>query len=272
MVIVQGVLTILLSFWVVLDQQGLVITTWFPIMVALFMGIIMGDMQTAMIIGGTFQLMALGVANIGGSSVPNWGLAALVGIYIAIRTTSTIGDAKAVALAVGVPVGMLGIQLDVLAKILNTYVSHAAQKALNQGKYKKMNRIMWVGPLIFGLTTAVPTAIVVLFGNGLVRNVLSVVPDWVTDGLSIAGNMLPVVGIAILLQVMPAKKYLSMLMVGFVLSAYLNVPMMGVSIVGLAMAYYFFVTTVKKNSEHANAQTDAAGAQEQDEEGDDWDE
>lgn len=99
MAIIQGALVILLSFWMVLDQQGLVITTWFPIMIALFLGIIMGDMQTAMIIGGTFQLMALGVANIGGSSVPNWGLAALVGIYIAIKTTHNIEDAKAVALA-----------------------------------------------------------------------------------------------------------------------------------------------------------------------------
>ena len=36
---------------------------------------------------------------------------------------------KAVALAVGVPVGMLGIQLDVFVKLLNTYVTHAAQKA-----------------------------------------------------------------------------------------------------------------------------------------------
>lgn len=268
MVIIQGVLTILLSVWVVLDQQGLVLTTWFPIMIALFMGLIMGDMQTAMIIGGTFQLMALGVANIGGSSVPNWGLAALVGIYIAIRTTNNIGDAKAVALAVGVPVGMLGIQLDVLAKILNTYVSHAAQKALNNGQFRKMNAIMWLGPVIFGLTTAVPTALVVFFGNGLVKNVLSVVPDWVTNGLSIAGSMLPVVGIAMLLQVMPAKKYLSMLLVGFVLSAYLNVPMMGVSLAGLAMAYYFFVTNVKK----APVQATDANIQSDDEEGDDWDE
>lgn len=48
--------------------------------------------------------------------------------------------------------------------------------------------------------------------------------------------MLPVVGIALLLQVMPAKKYLSMLLAGFVLSAYLNVPMLGVSIIGLALA------------------------------------
>ncbi|GAW64039.1 mannose/fructose/sorbose-specific PTS system IIC component [Ligilactobacillus acidipiscis] len=114
-----------------------------------------------------------------------------------------------------------------------------------------------------------PTALVVLFGNGLVRNVLSVVPSWVTDGLSIAGSMLPVVGIAMLLQVMPAKKYLSMLMVGFVLSAYLKMPMMGVSIVGFAMACYFFVTTIKKNSVQTSTDVDTV---ETDEEGYDWDE
>lgn len=91
----QGLLIILLSMWMVLDQQGLVLLTWFPIMVALVAGLIMGDMHTAMVIGGTFQLMALGVANIGGSSVPNWGLATVVGIYVACRTTHDIEQAKA---------------------------------------------------------------------------------------------------------------------------------------------------------------------------------
>ena len=244
--IIQGILIILLSFWVVLDQQGLVVVTWFPIMVSLFVGLIMGDMETAMVIGGTFQLMSLGVANIGGSSVPNWGLAALVGGYVAIKSTTTIEEAKAVALAVGVPVGMLGIQLDVLAKILNTYVAHWAQKTANAKQFEKMNRILWIGPLIFGLSTAIPTTLCVLFGQTIVTLILNYVPDWVTSGLTIAGNMLPVVGIALLLQVMPAKKYLSLLLIGFVLTAYLNLPILGVSIVGLALAYYYFTTTIQK--------------------------
>lgn len=199
-----------------------------------------------MVIGGTFQLMSLGVANIGGSSVPNWGLAALVGGYVAIKSTTTIEEAKAVALAVGVPVGMLGIQLDVLAKILNTYVAHWAQKAANAKQFEKMNRILWIGPLIFGLSTAIPTTLCVLFGQTIVTLILNYVPDWVTSGLTIAGNMLPVVGIALLLQVMPAKKYLSLLLIGFVLTAYLNLPILGVSIVGLALAYYYFTTTIQK--------------------------
>lgn len=266
MEVFQAVLIILLACWMVIDQQGLVLMTWFPIMISVPAGLIMGDLPTALTIGGTFQLMNLGVANIGGSSVPNWGLAALVGIYVACRTTGSIEGAKAVALAVGVPVGMLGIQLDVLAKLLNTYVANAARKACEAMNFKKINRIFWIGPVIFMLSTALPTALCVIFGEQIVSFILDSVPQWFTNGLSIAGNMLPVVGIALLLQVMPAKKFLSMLMAGYVLSAYLNVPMLGVSIVGLAIAYYFFTTQLKKPAPAAAAAGEVA------EEGDDWDE
>lgn len=266
MEVFQAVLIILLACWMVIDQQGLVLMTWFPIMISVPAGLIMGDLPTALTIGGTFQLMNLGVANIGGSSVPNWGLAALVGIYVACRTTGSIEGAKAVALAVGVPVGMLGIQLDVLAKLLNTYVANAARKACEAMNFKKINRIFWIGPVIFMLSTVLPTALCVIFGEQIVSFILDSVPQWFTNGLSIAGNMLPVVGIALLLQVMPAKKFLSMLMAGYVLSAYLNVPMLGVSIVGLAIAYYFFTTQLKKPAPAAAAAGEVA------EEGDDWDE
>ena len=262
---IQSLLIILLASWMVIDQQGLVLMTWFPVMISVPAGLIMGDMTTALMIGGTFQLMNLGVANIGGSSVPNWGLAALVGIYVACRTTSDLESAKAVALAVGVPVGMLGIQLDVLAKLINTYVANAAKKACDALNFKKMERILWLGPVVFILSTAIPTALCILFGEQIVNFILESVPEWFTNGLSIAGNMLPVVGIALLLQVMPTKKFLSMLMLGFVFSAYLNIPMLGVSIVGFALAYYYFTT---QNNKPALA-TDQA---EVTEEGDDWDE
>lgn len=262
---IQSLLIILLASWMVIDQQGLVLMTWFPVMISVPAGLIMGDMTTALMIGGTFQLMNLGVANIGGSSVPNWGLAALVGIYVACRTTSDLESAKAVALAVGVPVGMLGIQLDVLAKLINTYVANAAKKACDALNFKKMERILWLGPVVFILSTAIPTALCILFGEQIVNFILESVPEWFTNGLSIAGNMLPVVGIALLLQVMPTKKFLSMLMLGFVFSAYLNIPMLGASIVGFALAYYYFTT---QNNKPALAADQA----EVTEEGDDWDE
>lgn len=177
MATLQAILIILLACWMVIDQQGLVLMTWFPIMISVPAGLIMGDLPTALTIGGTFQLMNLGVANIGGSSVPNWGLAALVGIYVACRTTGSLEEAKAVALAVGVPVGMLGIPLDVLAKLLNTYVANAAKKACDAMNFKKMNRIFWLGPIIFMLSTAIPTALCVIFGEQIVSFILDSVPE-----------------------------------------------------------------------------------------------
>ena len=54
------------------------------------------------------------------------------------------------------------------------------------------------------------------------------IPAWVTNGLTIAGGMLPVVGIGMLLRYMPVKKYLAYLLAGFVLAGYLKVPILGI--------------------------------------------
>jgi PTS system mannose-specific IIC component len=66
---------------------------------------------------------------------------------------------------------------------------------------------------------------------------LDFMPTWFTTGLSIAGGLLPGVGMAMLLMYMPLNKYWSFLIVGFVLAAYLSVPTLGIGAVGLAAAY-----------------------------------
>lgn len=48
--------------------------------------------------------------------------------------------------------------------------------------------------------------------------------------------MLPAVGIAILLHFMPLNRFWPYALLGFVLAAYLSVPMLGVALVGLAFA------------------------------------
>lgn len=45
-----------------IDQNGPVVLSWFSVIVGMISGLIMGDMNTGLMIGGTFQLMSLGVA------------------------------------------------------------------------------------------------------------------------------------------------------------------------------------------------------------------
>ena len=263
MEILQDVLVLIVAGWMTIDQNGPVVMSWFGVIVGLITGAIMGDINTGLVIGGTFQLMSLGVAALGGASAPNYGLATIVGTFIAVRT----GTGTDAAIAVGLPVGLLAIQLEVVVRIVNNFVAHKMQDCNNAGKWDKMNRIAWLGPIICSLQTIVPTLIVILFGSTVVNFVLEFIPEWVTNGLSIAAGMLPVVGVGMLMRYMPVKKFLPMILIGFVLSAYLSVPVLGIAIVGFAAAFWYFTSEIRKSDNAAVAvATDSSDM------GDDFDE
>ena len=107
----------------------------------------MGDMNTGLMIGGTFQLMSLGVAALGGASAPNYGLATIIGTFIAVRT----GTGVDAAIAVGLPVGLLAIQLEVVVRIILNFVAHKMQTDNNEGKWKtnEHGSVDWTDSLFF---------------------------------------------------------------------------------------------------------------------------
>lgn len=263
MAIIQDILIILLAGYMTVDQNGPVVMSWFSVIVGTIAGLIMGDMSTGLMIGGTFQLMSLGVAALGGASAPNYGLATIIGTFIAVRTGTGIES----AIAVGLPVGLLAIQLEVVVRIVLNFLAHRLQDDNNNGRWEKMNREAWLGPLCCSLQTMIPTIVVVIFGASVVNIILEVIPAWVTDGLSIAAGMLPVVGVGMLMRYMPVKKFLPVILIGFVLSAYLGVPVLGIAIIGFALAFWYFTSEMRKANVPAAAE--AAGAVE---EGDDFDE
>ena len=69
---------------------------------------------------------------------------------------------------------------------------------------------------------------------------------------------LPVVGVAILLRYLPTKQYIPYLMVGFFLAAYLQVPMMGIAIVGIVAALLVFK---RDSAKPAQAEAGATSSQ-----------
>ena len=236
--ILQVVLLTLLAFIKHVDYYGIpMIFVNYAVFWGLITGVVMGDWQTGLVIGGTIQLMQLGVAGFGGSSIPDYGTMAI--------------------LAIALPVGMLGIQLDVIAKILNGFVVEKSQKLCNEGKFKQMNAILWVCPALFGLCAALPVFVSVTLGQPAVNWLLEVMPQWFLSGLTLAGKMLPAVGIAMLLRYMPTAKYFQYLLAGFFLSAFLNVPIIGAAIVGVALAIAFYQRAEKDAELTAHASADA---------------
>ena len=66
----------------------------------------------------------------------------------------------------------------------------------------------------------------VIFGPSLINTILSYTPEWLTNGLTVAGGLLPAVGIGLLLRYLPAKEYFSYLVIGFVMAVYMKIPLL----------------------------------------------
>lgn len=266
-IILQNILVVLLAAYMAWDNgTGNQITGNWPVIIGMLVGLIMGNMSVGLVIGGTLQLMSLGVAAIGGSSIPEYGVATIVGVFIAIRTGASTGA----AVAIGLPVGMLTLQLDVLIKIINNFFAHWSQRLLHEKKFNEMDPVFYLTIFVWMLKYIIPIGLVVCFGTPIVKFILKVIPQWVTNGLTIAGGMLPVVGICMLLRYMPVKKYLAYLIGGFVLAGYLKLPILGIALLGLAAAYEIYRINAKKLDEQVIS---ASVNQVNDEdEGDDFDE
>lgn len=217
----QIVLLVLVAAEINVDRRGLSLTHARPVIVGFLCGLILGDMNSGLYIGGTFTLMSLGVAALGGSSVPDYGVATI----IACAFAKTTGQGPEVGMTIGLPVGMLGVQMDVLYKICNSFIAQKSQKYANEKQFGKMYAILYLCPVMVAVFMAFPTAVALT-----------------------AGKLLPGLGIAMLLHYMPAKKYFNYILIGFVLSAYMGVPILGIAFLGVALAYKFYMDEEAKEN------------------------
>ena len=234
--VIQIILLSLYAFVAINDQIHSDFGLSRPLLAGCFAGIVMGDLAFGLTVGATLQLMVLGVSNFGGSSIPDFMSAALIGTALGVIS----GQGEEFGIGLAVPAGMLLVQIDVLARFANTFFQHQADKYAEEVNLKKIEMMNILGVLMWGLSRAVPVFICLILGSKVVTSFVSYFPVWLSSGLKVAGGLLPAVGIAILLRYLPTKKYIPYLLMGFVLAAYLGVPMLGVAICGLALALLFY--------------------------------
>lgn len=233
----QFVLVVLLAGFRAMDAYSTQAIPFMHALVCWLTGIILGDPNTGLIVGGTIQLMSMGAAGLGGSSAPDYGMAGMVATVTACVTGN---QDVSVGLAIGVVVAMLYVQLDVIFKIYNSWVFKVIRGYAVKREYKKMLASFFLSHVYLFLQGALPMIIVLAFGQQAVEAINNFMPDWFTNGLSIAAGVLPVTGFAILLTFMPVKKFYAFLIAGYVLAAYLNLSVLPIALLGAVVAIEYF--------------------------------
>ncbi|BDP81103.1 PTS fructose transporter subunit IIC [Enterococcus faecium] len=223
----QVLLLSLYAGYQILDELQIYSSMNAPVFAGFFSGLVMGDVVTGLYIGGSLQLMVLGVGTFGGASK----IDANSGTILATAFSVALGmDPEQAVAAIAVPVASLMIQLDVLARFANTFFAHRIDKNVEDMNYKAIGRNFLLGALPWSLSRLVPVFLALAFGGGVVEKVVAVLNGdlkWLGDGLSVAGAVLPAVGFAILLRYLPVKKHFPYLILGFTITALLTTVFSG---------------------------------------------
>lgn len=209
-----------------------------PVVTGSVIGLILGDLQTGLIVGGTLELVFLGAMPVGGAQPPNVVIGGIAGTVLAIFSIPRIEPVAAVGMAI--PFAVFMQSLITLLFTVFSPVMHGVDKAIDNGKGERavINANLLGMAILFVMYAGLSIGIVL--GGTVLGQTLGNLPAWITHGLSVAGGMLTAVGFAILLKIMYAPRYAIYLALGFILVTFFNAPILPVAGIGVIIAMIEF--------------------------------
>lgn len=144
---IQILLVAVWSFIVAIDQFDLLESLYQPIVTGAVIGAILGDLQTGLIVGGTYQLMTIGNMPVGGAQPPN---AVIGGIMATVFAISSGLDTSA-AVGLAVPFALIGQYMVTLLFTVMSPLMSTADKMAENADTKGIVRLNYLAMGALGL-------------------------------------------------------------------------------------------------------------------------
>lgn len=216
-----------------------------PLIACSVMGLILGDVTTGVILGGTLELIALGWMNIGAAQSPDSALASVISTILVVVGKQDIQAGIAIAL----PVAAAGQVLTVIARTITVAFQHAADKEAEKANFSKIIALHFSALFVQALRVAIPATMVAAFVNAeMVTTMLDMIPDVVIGGLAVAGGFIVVVGYAMVLNMMSVKYLMPFFFLGFIVGGYLEFSLLSFGLLGLIIALIYVQLNPNFNS------------------------
>ena len=212
-----------------------------PIVACTLTGLALGDPTTGIIVGGALELLSVGWMNVGAAMAPDAALASTVATVIVIVG----GQSQDEAIAVAVPLAIAGQALTIFVRTINVFFAHQADRFAENANMRAITIMHFIALALQGLRVAVPTAIVAVLASGdSVQRALNTIPDVITHGLQIAGGFIVVVGYAMVINMMRARKLMPFFFIGFIIATLMTtldtgITLLALGILGVCLAFIY---------------------------------
>lgn len=216
----------------VLDERQ----THRPLIACTLIGLVLGDLKTGIILGGTLEMLALGWMNVGAAMAPDAALASVISAILVIVGKQSIGE----GIAIAIPIAAAGQVLTIFVRTITVFFQHKADKYAEDANFRGIEMCHIAGLLLQGIRVAVPAFVVAMVaGTSAVTNALDAIPDVITRGLQISGGFIVVVGYAMVINMMEAKALMPFFFLGFVVASFTSFNLIGLGILGACSAIFF---------------------------------
>jgi fructoselysine and glucoselysine-specific PTS system IID component len=204
-----------------------------PLVLGPLVGLALGDLHQGILIGASLELIFMGNIKVGAAIPPDVVTGGVLGTAFAILS----GKGAAIALALAIPISILAeMLLSALFVFRSTFNKLFVQYAA-EGSYQKIQRLHLLSgalkPLLMGLIGWLSLQL----GAGAMKSLLDQIPGGVSQGLQVAGNILPALGFALLMNLLFHKKVAPYFFLGFLLAAWLKLPVIAIGGLGVIIAF-----------------------------------
>lgn len=248
--IIECVLLAIVTFIFAIDQFSLTELIYRPIIACPIIGAILGDVNTGLVVGGSYELLMIGNMPVGGAQPPNTVIGGVVAMIFAVKagmdTNAAIGACMIFA--------TFGQYMQTIMFTLANAFNPMAEKAAAEANPKGITRVLNLDMLVLGALFALVAIIAYVGGSNMAGTLenISKNASWFMGGLSAAGAMMRFVGFAVLLKIMMSGDLWGYLLAGFAFALILgNIPatasaaLMLCAFIGICIALNQFFTAQK---------------------------
>ncbi|HAO62241.1 MAG TPA: PTS sorbose transporter subunit IIC [Erysipelotrichaceae bacterium] len=250
---------ILIALFIYLGSIGSIVGNtigWYtlgrPIVASLVVGVILGDVSTALMVGVPLQIMYMGNVTPGGAVAWDLSYATYIGVAGVLVFGKGLDSAQVIGLAVvfaGIG-GFVGQFMWNISYAANLPLNRFANKFAEAGETKKMYIPNLVLGQLIGFAARFLPAILVLTTMTTASaqaDFATLIPAWVITTLGVFGGMMAALGMGIILSFLLKKQYhIAIYLVGFILVTYFGLGTMAVAVVAILVSILYYVAVSKQ--------------------------
>ena len=203
-----------------------------PLVLGPLVGLALGDLTQGVIIGATLELIFMGNIKVGAAIPPD----VITGGVLSTAFAIISGKGPAIALALAVPISILAEMVMSGLFVFRAVFNKRFNRYAEEGNYRKVQQLHIFSGLLKPLLMGLITFLSLQLGADAMKSFHNIIPTWINDGLRVAGNMLPALGFALLLNLMFNKKVAPYFFLGFILTSYLKLPVIAIGGLGVITA------------------------------------